>query len=32
MKDEKKIDWLKVVEVILRILTIGLYHLKKNKQ
>lgn len=35
MKDEKenkKIDWARVLQILIRILTIGLIHLKKHKK
>ncbi len=31
-KENKKIDWARVLQILIRILTIGLIHLKKHKK
>ena len=30
-KEKQKIDWSKVLKVVIKILTIGLYHVKKHR-
>ena len=32
MEQKKSFDWSKVLEVIIKILTIGLYHVEKHKK
>ena len=32
MKERKPIDWVKVLNIVIKILTIGLVHLEKRKQ